>query len=283
MKPREAGLSADSEYFNHSPSVAARQSLLYPLCVGRFGYRPGYALRRTAFDSFLLEIVQEGSADFSCGDTHFMAQRGDAVLLDCYAPHSYRSEAGWQALWLHFDGAAARGYFDWIARANGGAGSAVRLPGAGREILRPMQEIYGMFARDGAPDEPRMALELTAALTALIACAARPARNRSAGIDAAVYQINEHFDEPLSLRELADSAALSEYHFIRVFRAAVGMTPQQYLITVRMDHAKYLLRTTDLTVQQAAYAVGYGSESAFCAAFRRSVGKTPSQYRNFEQ
>lgn len=63
---------------------------------------------------------------------------------------------------------------------------------------------------------------------------------------------------------------LSEYHFIRVFREIMGATPRQYIIANRMNHAKYLLKTTGLPVGEIGSMVGYASESMFTAAFRRT-------------
>lgn len=89
----------------------------------------------------------------------------------------------------------------------------------------------------------------------------------------------DNFGEPLSLEEVASTAALSPYHFLRSFREAFGQTPHQFLTTRRLDHARRLLRETDLPVATICYDVGFGSPSSFISLFRRRVGTTPLLYR----
>ena len=119
MRSVEPHVLASSEYFNFSPSALARTYLLHVLCVGEFTYEPGYDLRRSAFDSLLLEIILDGRVNLETEGETLAARAGQVVLIDCTKPHRYWSDTGWHALWVHFDGAAARGYFQMILRQNG--------------------------------------------------------------------------------------------------------------------------------------------------------------------
>ena len=98
-------------------------------------------------------------------------------------------------------------------------------------------------------------------------------------MDDVLYYINEHLDEELSIKQLAGLVNLSEYYFIRAFNRAMGMTPRQYIISVRMNYAKYLLTTTAYSVQEIGYMVGYASESMFCTIFKKIQKITPTEYR----
>lgn len=108
-----------SRYYNYAAGALARSSLLCLQCIGLFTYLPGYQLTRRSYDSFLLEVILDGELEGESDGRPFRAVRGNAVLLDCYRPHHYASATGWQALWLHFDGPGARGYYDWITRSGG--------------------------------------------------------------------------------------------------------------------------------------------------------------------
>lgn len=121
MRSVEPHVLASSEYFNFSPSALARTYLLHVLSVGEFTYEPGYDLRRSAFDSLLLEIILDGRVNLETEGETLAARAGQVVLIDCTKPHRYWSDTGWHALWVHFDGAAARGYFQMILRQNGRA------------------------------------------------------------------------------------------------------------------------------------------------------------------
>ncbi|MDT7847514.1 helix-turn-helix transcriptional regulator [Streptomyces justiciae] len=95
----------------------------------------------------------------------------------------------------------------------------------------------------------------------------------------AVTTIRERYWEPLSLDELAASAMVSKYHFLRMFSRVTGVTPGRFLSAVRLQEAKRLLLSTSLTVADIAVQVGYSSQGSFTRRFTESVGLSPTQYR----
>lgn len=97
-------------------------------------------------------------------------------------------------------------------------------------------------------------------------------------IRAVCRYIERHSDASLSLRDLAGQAGLSQFHFQRVFRAAVGVTPRQYLEGVRLGKLKQTLRTSS-GVTEAVYEAGYGSSSRVYERSDARLGMTPRQYR----
>lgn len=95
----------------------------------------------------------------------------------------------------------------------------------------------------------------------------------------AVTTIRERFWEPLTLDDLAQSAMVSKYHFLRVFSRVTGVTPGRFLSAVRVQEAKRLLLSTSLNVADVSARVGYSSTGSFTRRFTESVGLSPTQYR----
>ncbi|MFE6286021.1 helix-turn-helix transcriptional regulator [Streptomyces sp. NPDC057877] len=95
----------------------------------------------------------------------------------------------------------------------------------------------------------------------------------------AVTLIHERFWEPLTLDDLARSAMVSKYHFLRVFTRVTGITPGRFLTAVRLQEAKRLLLSTPLTVADVSARVGYSSSGSFTRRFTELVGLSPTQYR----
>ncbi len=106
-----------------------------------------------------------------------------------------------------------------------------------------------------------------------------PSRRDEKRIAAALHRIEAQADEPLSLSDLAAEAAMSPYHFLRTFRAVVGMTPHQYVLHTRMHRAAVRLRQTSDSISAIAYTAGFGDLSTFNRRFQRIVGMSPSAYR----
>ncbi|MGI6173947.1 MAG: helix-turn-helix domain-containing protein [Christensenellales bacterium] len=278
MKAVERHVAPSSEYFSYSAGPIAHKYLLYPLLTGHFLFESGYEINRASFDSFLIELILGGTLNVETEDGKFTAGKNDVVLIDCYKWHRYYSRTGGEMLWIHFDGAPARGYYEMITHMNGNVFSTRNAYG----IERNISELFETFKRGQILGEAQAALLLTRVLTAMT-LNAKPTssmRCNDFAMSEIIYRINENLDKPLHVGELAKMSSSSKYHFIRTFNRAVGMTPRQYIITARMDQAKYLLKSTPLTVQEIGVKCGYSSASMFCASFKRVVGLTPSQYRN---
>jgi AraC-like DNA-binding protein len=87
------------------------------------------------------------------------------------------------------------------------------------------------------------------------------------------------FAEPLCIPRLARIAEVSEAHFIRTFRDTFGETPHRYLQRRRVERAMFLLRSTDRSVTDVCFDVGFGSLGTFSRTFTDIVGKTPTSFR----
>jgi AraC family transcriptional regulator len=83
----------------------------------------------------------------------------------------------------------------------------------------------------------------------------------------------------LSLQALANESGYSRVHFVRMFRAATGYSPHNYLLKLRLERARELLKNPSLSLIDIALDCGFSSHSHMSRLFRKSVGVTPSTYR----
>ena len=91
--------------------------------------------------------------------------------------------------------------------------------------------------------------------------------------------IEARLDGELHLTELAALARLSDDHFRRAFKAAVGPTPHQYVLAQRIAHTQGLLERSAVPIAAVAQAAGFRGPSHFAAVFRQRVGISPSEWR----
>jgi len=95
-------------------------------------------------------------------------------------------------------------------------------------------------------------------------------------VQAKLY-IDDHYGDSIDLNNIADEAYFSKFHFIRAFKNTYGKTPHQYLIYVRIEKARELLKT-GTPVSEVCYTVGFESLSSFSGLFKRMEGLSPSAY-----
>jgi AraC-like DNA-binding protein len=112
-------------------------------------------------------------------------------------------------------------------------------------------------------------------------CAARrpPAASDIFKLEEAVTILNDRFRRPPSIAELAAAVGLNTTKLKVGFKQLFGTTVYGYVRRTRMEHARRLLRATDASVGEIAWEVGYGTPSAFSAAFKRQFGVSPHAER----
>jgi len=95
----------------------------------------------------------------------------------------------------------------------------------------------------------------------------------------AIERLRSDSEADVSLAALASDAGLSRFHFCRAFKESTGLSPHAWLRQHRLEQAMNMLRDTDESVVSIAAALGYASQTAFAAAFRKLTGETPSDWR----
>lgn len=95
----------------------------------------------------------------------------------------------------------------------------------------------------------------------------------------AMQWIERHYAEDVRLDDIARQLHLSKHYLSRTFKRDTGSGLSDYLLARRVRQACFLLTTGDMTIQDIAAEIGFGSASYFCKAFRKSVGVSPQQYR----
>jgi AraC family transcriptional regulator len=95
----------------------------------------------------------------------------------------------------------------------------------------------------------------------------------------AIERLHSDNDTDVSLAALASDAGLSRFHFCRAFKESTGLSPHAWLRQHQLEQAMKMLRDTDESIVSIAAALGYSSQTAFAAAFRKLTGETPSDWR----
>ncbi|MDP4180513.1 MAG: helix-turn-helix domain-containing protein [Bacillota bacterium] len=98
-------------------------------------------------------------------------------------------------------------------------------------------------------------------------------------IEKVIGYMNQYFGEKLTIKKLAAVANISESHLIRIFKKETAMSPLEYLIKLRINKAKKLLRNRNLRITDISFKCGFNSPSNFSSSFIKHSGMTPSDYQ----
>ncbi|MTI81103.1 MAG: helix-turn-helix domain-containing protein [Firmicutes bacterium] len=98
-------------------------------------------------------------------------------------------------------------------------------------------------------------------------------------IERIVEYMYQHFGEKLTITALAKMVKMSESHFIRIFKKETGQSPMDFLMRVRINKAKKLLRSRSKNITEVSLQCGFSSTSHFSSSFTKHTGITPSNYQ----
>lgn len=272
--------SKDSVRLIHTPSQAIKKSFFYIQEIGYFKTIPPYFTERENLDSFLIVLTLSGSGRLICEGREYTLGHGDIFWINCMNHHYYECLEGeeWEFLWFHFHGLAGHGYYQTYCEYPSPVihiDQTEPLAGQIREMIRLTR------LRDSTSDI-RIADHINHIITELLlAVHTREVRSDPlpAHIKAVVRELEKRFQEPCPLDNLARQFGISKYYLLRQFKKHMGMPILEYQITLRINHAKELLKYSDQTVNEIAISCGMPNASYFIRTFQKREGKTPLKYR----
>jgi len=233
-------------------------TMIAAVVAGSFSYRTDCGSALLYPGAFVLGNVGKC---FECGHEHSIGDR-------CIAFH------------------ISPGLFAEISAAVAGT-SRFTFPAAMLPASRRLTAVVAETERVGSGASPHSADEVVmqlaetvvAAMSGTVETPVRVSPRDERRITGVLHHIEAQATSPLELDTLAGLACMSKYNFIRTFRRAVGMTPHQFLLSVRMRRAAVRLAATSESVASIAFDSGFGDLSTFNHRFRQLFGMSPVAYR----
>lgn len=276
----EPGILAQSRRYFSTPSALAQRLFFYVPRCGRYEYDGSFSFRDDCsvarLDShrnFLMLYLTRGHMHFTVPAGSFSLRAGQLALVDCRAPHAFATDGPAASVWLHFDGPLARPFYEEILSMRDGRQTMDLPPDS--PVVQGMEALVDSVA-EGTGSEASRSVQLYRILCALLF---PPQDRQDDPVADAMAYIQRHLSEPLPVPALAAAVGLSPSHFTRLFRAATGLSPHEYLVLRRIDAAKHLLLTTSLPIREIACRTGYRSEVNFIISFTGKVGLSPTTFR----
>lgn len=278
MKSISPGAYDGSEYFFHTASPLAKKLFYYLDGCGHILSGPQYEVIREDYNDYLIMHVVSGLLHVVNEGVSYTVGPDQTVLLNCHKPHQYGTPQESEFYYVHFDGCNSAEIFQYLKTNS----SLVMASQWSREVLDPLKLLYSKFKYGSGVPEAEASSIVHAILGNLVAPRSKAeTRNEfhSQAVNEAVDYIQAHLDAEISVEHLADQVKMSPYYFSRLFKRCLQQSPHEYILTLRLDKAKYLLTSTNQTIAEISQEVGFLSDTGFINAFKNRVGISPGKFR----
>ena len=281
MKCNETGVLKKSEVYFSSPSPLAKKIYFYPISAGHFYCDNNYHLIRDNYNSLLITHIIDGTFTYVKDGRYQTARKGDTVILDCYKAHEYYTNASLESIWVHVSGANSLEIFKEIEALED---NLIKCKDV-QHLKKLLFRIFDGMKGEIPTSELNYSLDIYKIFTELL----NPQSAKTKGeisYEDSVHKVKEYIsdnlNEGITVKSLAELVNMSSSHFSRVFKQQTGFSPYDYILISRLNRAKYLLQTTNMTIASIAYDVGFNSESNFIYFFTENEGISPGKFRKLK-
>ncbi len=274
------------------------EDMSFPFFI-QYGYHSGDFFRHIHKDFTELVIVMEGTTSHLVGEDTHLVKKGDVFVVGSNTEHEYKDSRNFQLCNIMFK----PDFFFYntfhIKEAAGFHALFYIEPYMTKEYVfksrfrlkeKEYRLVYSLLEKMMA--EYHSKLEgwkemIHSAFTELVVYLSRnynmPEDTKEQGIIQianAVSFIEKNYKLPITVKEIADTAYLSERHFTRIFKETYQFTPMQYVIRLRLIYGAELLKNTGETVTEIALLCGFPDNNYFARKFKSFYHFSPSEYRN---
>lgn len=237
--------------------------------------------RRAPYSGYLLQYTLQGFGIYESQSLHShkhiltegMGFFSHIPEASCY--YLPDTDEGWTFFYLHFDGPAAKSFYDTLLALCGPTFSLSLNSPAVSLFLRlfeqsRQQKTLGLY--EGGEFLYRFLSQLLREIES-------PSQATSSLVTSAKTYIDSHFQSLEGIHEVADLCQVSHEHLSRCFHKETGHTLQQYLTKLRVEHALYLLLNTNASIGEIAVSCGFQNGNYFAKVFKKFLQCTPEEYR----
>jgi AraC-like DNA-binding protein len=274
LPEHESGILDKSDMYLHLPSKFARQSLFFAPYIGRFYCNSSYIVSRDNFDYYLFLFVDDGILHISLDGKEYLAGPNDTVILNCKKPHIYYTKEKVSFYFFHFDGLISSQLYDLIISQQ----DTVIHTQNPIIIMNTVTAIFTM-AENGYANELKISALIHGILSDLVSQNIQTYDYASEIVTKAVKFMEQHFVENISVKKIAESVFLGEYHFSHLFREHANISPYAYILRLRMIYACQLLEGSTFPIKMVGDKCGFNSVQHFIRSFSKNMRCSPSQYR----
>ena len=245
---------------------------------------PGLGYNYEVLKNAVIHYVTKGYGTFKFNGKVYNLKQGDIFILlkGMQVEYVASIDDPWEYYWIGFSGSNANEYLNRTSITNSCVANCKensKIP----QIILNMCEISKTY-NPSKSDDILLLKELYSLLYTLIEEFPKPFEYKDKElhtyIQDALNFINSNYMHSITVQEIADYVNLSRSYLYKMFIKNLGISPQRYLINLRMYKATLLLKSTKLPIGEVASSVGYSDSLLFSKTFSKHFSMSPLNYRN---
>lgn len=241
-------------------------------CVGAVSSDEGFYNNNARRDFYLI-YVTEGEFDISLDGKTGVIKKGTAVIIEPGTRFIYRAEQGicTEYYWIHFTGRDVRRLLEMLTVPIN------EFLDVGVHVT--LKELWQRLYREFILSDDLFEVTTMSILMYILSSLGRYMNSSGSRLIKSVEYINMHYKEEIRISDMAKKEKMSESTFRKLFYAATGFGPNEYIQRVRVNAAAALLEGSDKKLSEIASLVGFYDEYYFGRVFKKRAGMSPGAYR----
>ncbi|PRR84661.1 helix-turn-helix domain-containing protein [Clostridium luticellarii] len=284
--PWDASFNMEGTYNVIAPSVVstfAQTSLFYVQSFSVFDMTESYFTRRKDYSSYEIVYSYDGLGYLEYDEKCYELKPGDGFFIDCRKPHFYKTATDrWHHCVFHFDGPLAEYYFNEFSKEGNVNFHMDFNHTAENNFQAALEKLASAYDSIGAYKDLQVSLAIEGILVLLLTHGDEYNNARKKipeNLVLLVRYINNNYANHLTLDYLSDFSNYSKYYLCRLFKEYIGYSPTEYIINLRIDHAKEYLRSNNLPANKIGVLVGISNTNYFYRIFKKMTGFSPDEFR----
>lgn len=256
----------------------------------QFGWErctPAHSFGPAARNHYLFHYILSGTGTLMADDSKGVTQtysiksmQGFMIFPNQITTYVADKQLPWEYVWLEFDGLRVKSLLDTIGLSLDKPVYHARNKNLREDMANEM--LYISRHKDESPFH--LIGHLYLFLDYLLRSAAdeqleHGSKLREFYIHEALTYIEHNFQNEITIEDIAGVCGLNRTYFGKIFKEALGKTPQEFLLNYRMLKAAELLKLTSLSIGDVGLAVGYANQMHFSRAFKNNYGISPREWR----
>ncbi len=269
----------------HATPADWQRDLFYTVVrAGRLAAGVDHVIERETYPGHELILCLKGRGWARIAGRRHEIGPGQMLWVNCHHAHAYGSMAAdpWEVLWIRAEGRSLDRLAGMLQTKSQPVIDRIDVAAALPAFERVFHRMSGSRPSDAAAADAAVAEIIALAFRSRLSEVDALAPELPQAVQKALEQMRLYYHKPTRVAELASMAGMSESHFSRTFKAAMGTSPIDWLRRERINQAKRRLIESGDAIKEIAQQVGYSDQFFFSKDFKKMTSLTPTQFRERE-